>query len=150
MPVCLKSGIIAKPLYYIRIHNYRFRFVISMWKLCESYCPLYDMLSLCFWVALSELPCENVDNQLSLYLYVCLFSHYTPHCLPYKHDRGYLISICVYLAGKDCHKPSIAHLSNTYYVMFNININPKSRYLERPRVLLTRKRHENGSGVTTP
>ena len=34
MPVCLKSGIISILLYNIRIHNYGFRFVLAMCKLC--------------------------------------------------------------------------------------------------------------------
>ena len=36
MPVCLKSGIIAKPL-YIRIHKCVFRFVVAMCKLCNFF-----------------------------------------------------------------------------------------------------------------
>ena len=36
MPVCLKSAFIAKPL-YIRIHNYGFRFVIDVSKLCNFF-----------------------------------------------------------------------------------------------------------------
>ena len=32
MPVCIKSGIRAKPL-YTRIHNCGFKFVVAMWKL---------------------------------------------------------------------------------------------------------------------
>ena len=31
MTVCLKSGILAKPL-YLRIYNCRFRFVVAMWN----------------------------------------------------------------------------------------------------------------------
>ena len=36
MPVCLKSGIIAKPL-YIRIYKCVFRFVVAMCKLCNFF-----------------------------------------------------------------------------------------------------------------
>ena len=36
MPVCLKSGISAKPL-YIRIHHYGFRCDIAMCKLCNFF-----------------------------------------------------------------------------------------------------------------
>ena len=36
MPVCLKSGITAKPL-NVRIHNFGFRFVITMCILCNFF-----------------------------------------------------------------------------------------------------------------
>ena len=56
MPVCLKSGITAKPL-YVRIHKFGFRFVITMCILCNFFAFLVFKITelwpfLCYLFAL--------------------------------------------------------------------------------------------------
>ena len=77
MPVCLKSGITAKPL-YVRIHNFGFRCVITMCILCNFFAFLFFL------------------NNRVMALFMLLFLYFSVNL---KSD--YIESLCCYLRFLD-------------------------------------------------
>jgi len=86
MPVCLKSGITAKPL-YVRIHNFGFRCVIVMCILCNFFAFLYFKIT-------------------ELWPFLCYFFYISLTFLCKFEERYYIQSLCCYLRRYFKHEPA--------------------------------------------